>query len=545
MTILTPAVTTGTDGFPPAGDRVRAASGDAVGVLRGLRPGSCGEAELIDAVAAVEELGRVVDGARTVLAGEVGARSVPGFGSDSLAVKAGCRDGRDLLSRVTRVSDREARRRLRLGEELTAAVSAAGVRPIRFPGVADAIREGTLGVDAAEAITDGLGDAAPRCGQGELAAAERALIACAAGVETDDTAGLPGCGIPLPADLVRAQALVWRARLDPDGAAPCEEASEPVSTFGFGRLRRGVYPLRGAVTPELRAVLDGVFAAHIAAGAPRFTPAPDEASAESGVADDDALEDAFGGPAADVGAGHDDEAADSGDSGEASTVEDAAAFAALGQGADLRSTDQKRADILRAIFDAAGRSPDTPRLGGAAPVPVIHINARDLNEGVGVGWIDGETAPVSMRSVKQAICSGGHQTVIFGDDGEILHLGRAARCFTPAQRRALAARDGGCVIPGCTVPARWCETHHVIPWQHGGRTDIDNGVLLCWHHHHTIDTSGWVIRMIRGKPHVKAPGWLDHTRQWHPVPPHRARTASAPTGVGAPVDPQSRQQWRT
>ncbi|WP_140425423.1 HNH endonuclease signature motif containing protein, partial [Cryobacterium sp. N21] len=157
------------------------------------------------------------------------------------------------------------------------------------------------------------------------------------------------------------------------------------------------------------------------------------------------------------------------------------------------------------VSQAAARDPKTPTMGGAAPTVMIHVNAADLNDGRGVGWIDGVEAPVSLRRVKETICSGGAQKVIVGDTGDVLYLGDTVRCFTPKQRAAITARDGGCIIPGCTIPARWTETHHVIPWQQHGRTDIDNGVLLCWFHHHTIDTSGWKIRMINSRPQVRGP----------------------------------------
>src|SRR5690606_39825152 len=79
------------------------------------------------------------------------------------------------------------------------------------------------------------------------------------------------------------------------------------------------------------------------------------------------------------------------------------------------------------------------------------------------------------------------------------------------------ARDGGCIIPGCTIPASWCEIHHVDPAENGGPTHTDNGVLLCWAHHRSIETSGWEIRMIRGAPHIKAPPWIDPYAEWRPA----------------------------
>ena len=52
-----------------------------------------------------------------------------------------------------------------------------------------------------------------------------------------------------------------------------------------------------------------------------------------------------------------------------------------------------------------------------------------------------------------------------------------------SQRLALVARDHGCSFDGCTVPATWCDAHHVVHWRHGGCTSVDNGALLCPKHH--------------------------------------------------------------
>ena len=193
---------------------------------------------------------------------------------------------------------------------------------------------------------------------------------------------------------------------------------------------------------------------------------------------------------------------------------------------DDRNGGEKRADILRGILEAATRDPKTPTMGGAAPTVMIHVNKADLVAGRGVGWIDGVEAPISMKSVMQALCAGGLQELLLGENGEVLSLSTENRFFNRAQRRAIAARDGGCAITGCTVPAAWCEVHHVIPWYKGGMTRIGNGVLLCWYHHHSIDTSGWDIRMVRGKPEVRAPFCYDPSRTWRAAGGHRAGVRS-------------------
>ncbi|MCB1028504.1 MAG: HNH endonuclease, partial [Microthrixaceae bacterium] len=74
---------------------------------------------------------------------------------------------------------------------------------------------------------------------------------------------------------------------------------------------------------------------------------------------------------------------------------------------------------------------------------------------------------------------------------EILQMGRAVRVATPAQRRALRLRDGGCVFPGCDVPIGWTQVHHGIHWSDGGRSDLGNLCLLCTHHHEVSHRRGW------------------------------------------------------
>ncbi len=76
---------------------------------------------------------------------------------------------------------------------------------------------------------------------------------------------------------------------------------------------------------------------------------------------------------------------------------------------------------------------------------------------------------------------------------EPLAVGRTQRTATSAQRRVLATRDGGCVIPGCQVPAEACQTHHVQEWADDGPTDLANLALLCWAHHRQVDLHMWTI----------------------------------------------------
>jgi 5-methylcytosine-specific restriction protein A len=59
-------------------------------------------------------------------------------------------------------------------------------------------------------------------------------------------------------------------------------------------------------------------------------------------------------------------------------------------------------------------------------------------------------------------------------------------------------RDGGCVFPGCDRKPKWCDAHHLKPWEDDGPTDLDNGCLLCRRHHTLIHHRGWTLERAAG-----------------------------------------------
>lgn len=75
-------------------------------------------------------------------------------------------------------------------------------------------------------------------------------------------------------------------------------------------------------------------------------------------------------------------------------------------------------------------------------------------------------------------------------------------------------RDGGCVVPGCHAPPEWCEAHHVVPWEHGGLTDVDGMALLCRHHHTAHHAGIYGLQLRDGVPWVRVPAWVDPARPW-------------------------------
>lgn len=113
-----------------------------------------------------------------------------------------------------------------------------------------------------------------------------------------------------------------------------------------------------------------------------------------------------------------------------------------------------------------------------------------------VGRLDGEhTGPIHPEDVRRLLCDCAVSRVVTGPGGLPIDVGRASRTAPPALRRALVARDGGCRFPRCEKPPGWCDAHHLVQWPDGGRTDLDNSVLLCDRHHHTIHQKGWAASL--------------------------------------------------
>lgn len=444
------------EGFRDALEQVRSV---LLAASEAAPPALCSDTELLSAMRELESLGRLVDARRLEFAGEVAERSRRELGGERLSARMGCRSASELVERVTQVSGAEARRRVAIGAATRARVGFSG-EPIEaeFPIVSTWLMAGELGADAASVIVRELRRAGPVADPTALEAAERSLVAEAIGAGE-------GGPVRCTADELRIQARAWAAYLDPDGPAPDDERAMRRRGFRVGHARDGLIAVSGELMPEVAAGLTRLFDAHLA-------------------------------PRSGGGFLTDEERAD------------------LATQAETRTPDQQRHDVIALIVASAARSGEHPKIGGAPPTVLVSVRAADLESGRGVAHADGVEMPVSLRAARHMMCTGGIQTVVVDGAGAILQLGSPERCFTAHQRRAITLRDGGCLIPGCTIPAAWCEIHHVIPDEAGGPTHPDNGVMLCWFHHRTIDTSGWQIRMLRGVPHIRPPAWLDPGGTW-------------------------------
>ena len=132
-------------------------------------------------------------------------------------------------------------------------------------------------------------------------------------------------------------------------------------------------------------------------------------------------------------------------------------------------------------------APVLPQHGGGATTLVVTLDLAGLVEGLGSAEL-ATGGKISAGEARRLACNAQIVPAVLGGKSEVLDLGRARRLFSPAQRKALTLRDRQCRAEDCDTPAAWTEAHHLRPWSAGGRTDLDDGVLLCsWHHHRAHD----------------------------------------------------------
>lgn len=181
---------------------------------------------------------------------------------------------------------------------------------------------------------------------------------------------------------------------------------------------------------------------------------------------------------------------------------------------DPRSIEQLAVDALVQVFRVAASIDDGTIFGCKAPAVRVHVRLADLQRGSGAAVVEGQPTGVSIGTVHRIICQGGVVPIQFDDEGQAVNVGRTQRLFTERQRIGIAARDGGCLIPGCDRPPSWTEAHHIDEWDaHRGRTDLADGVSLCRHHHMWVHDGGRrVVREggryrlhERGRPPVDLP----------------------------------------
>ena len=99
----------------------------------------------------------------------------------------------------------------------------------------------------------------------------------------------------------------------------------------------------------------------------------------------------------------------------------------------------------------------------AGPTPADTAPGRDRSGSPAPGrWPSPDPSPPPPSARSPATRTSSPSCSV--SEGRVLDIGRTSRIFPPHIRKAITARDQGCTFPGCTIPAPWCEAHHIDYW---------------------------------------------------------------------------------
>lgn len=412
--------------------------------------------ELLESQRVLAEVQRRLSAATAAIAGEISFRSRRELGHDGLAAKHGERSPEELISRLTGGSTRDARTLVRTAELLPTPPRPTGhaeaepaPRPQWLVTLGEAVAAATISAEAADLIRSRLAATEPA----EATPEERAVWL---DTVAEAAAGLIAQTPGLTLEQLAARAAAVRDDIDAAGIAARERALHGQRYLRVTKLTDGMTRLTGLLDPESAAIVVPILDAATSPrrGGPRFVQ-PDAAARAADLVRDE------------------------------------------------RTTDQLTLDTLVELVRMGARVDDGTLLGDRKPAVRVLVAQRDLDavaidgERVGAAYFEGQNDAVSIATAERYVCSSRAVPILFDGDGRVLNLGREQRLFSEKQRIALAARDGGCLM--CDRPPSWCEAHHIDHWdEHHGRTDIDDGVLLCRFCHLLVHNRRWRIRRDGG-----------------------------------------------
>lgn len=455
--------------------------------------------ELVGLLTAASRLIDAVDKVRVIGAGIAARRSARDLGHGGLAATRGHRTPAALVQAISGSTKAEAERQVRLGETLVAGSEgvtseirpgdSAQAPPARWDDpLRSALLASAITTAQHDAVLRGLGSPPSRGGDTRdpltvraWALAAEQLIAEASG---------------LAAEELQRRARQVRDALDPLGAEERFAQRFERRSFRLWSDSDGVHRASVSFDDEMaswvRAMIDAGLRPR--RGGPRFV--------------------------------------DSADAAEAERLRD-----------DPRTTDQMQYDLVFDVLRAGSLAAATDVFGARQPGVrmVVVKDAVGPRDAVGrllaTGHLEDRGDAIAGSVLDRTLCSVGSIEVSVDGHGNPLDVGREQRLYSTRQRVALAVRDGGCMFPGCCVPASYCEAHHCDHWWEDlGRTDIDRGILLCRFHHLLLHNNGWRITRREKDAFVLHP----------PDGESRALTSKSPVRwAWDPPPAPDRPPWRT
>ena len=468
-------------------------------------PALCGVVESLSQVARVTE--SLLSGA----SGQVAQRSRPELGQDGLAKKTAFSSPQGMIAAAMGRSVRDASKYVAVGEATATQSTFGGSRrEPRYPAIAAALNAGHLSVAVASGITSMLDRVTGRADADLFTSAEVSLATNAVGQSLE---------------FVTTLIKEWEGRLDPDGIEPREEELRQSRFLSVREERDGSIALKGRFDPvngaAIKLAVEAIVSSELRKARDAFGSSKAHGSCEHVELDVD------GRPIART------------DVASASAIVDTGFDAPGGGGGaaacscvdpdfeEVRTIGQMRADALADLARHLIGCDSSPV--AASTTLVIRTDLDTLTGSLALATIDGVDQPISAQTARALAASAGIIPAVMGGASEVLDLGREQRLFTRAQKIALAERDGGCAAPGCTRPPHLTEAHHASWWDRDhGASDLDNGVLLCWFHHHLLHRAEWTMKIVDGRVWFIPPPHIDPAQRPRPGN-NRRRTLRTPT----------------
>ncbi|WP_111767595.1 HNH endonuclease signature motif containing protein [Nakamurella deserti] len=180
---------------------------------------------------------------------------------------------------------------------------------------------------------------------------------------------------------------------------------------------------------------------------------------------------------------------------------------------DARPAATRRAQALVEVVRLAMTHATLPTHSGERPHVTVTLHWDVLRRQIGSAVTAGGTT-LTPAAARRLLCDATVIPAVLGGDGEVLDIGRSARTFPRAVRRAITLRDGGCAFPGCDRPPAFTDVHHIRWWVRDlGDTSYRNGCLLCQYHHSEVHKNEWRVQISDdGFPEFIPPAWVDPAR---------------------------------